>query len=99
MPKINVAIAHQLPPQDVVEKVKPALEKTVSDFQGHDFQIDWSGTSAKFQFKSMAFTITGTMQIDEKQVSVELDLPFAAMMFKEKAKKAIEKNITRALEA
>lgn len=99
MPKINVAIAHELPPQDVVEKVKPALEKTVNDFQGHDFQIDWSDTSAKFQFKSMAFTITGTMRIDEKQVSVELDLPFAAMMFKEKAKQAITKNITRALEA
>ena len=99
MPKINVAIPHQQPPLEVVEKVKPALEKTVSDFQGRDFEIDWSDTSAEFRFKSMAFTISGAMQIDENQVSVELDLPFAAMMFKEKAKKAITKNITRALEA
>ncbi|MCH8923015.1 MAG: polyhydroxyalkanoic acid system family protein [Planctomycetes bacterium] len=99
MPKINVVIAHEQSPQEVIEKVKPALEKTVSDFQGRDFEIDWSDTSAKFRFKSMAFTITGAMQIDEKQVSVELDLPFAAMMFKEKARQAITKNITRALEA
>jgi len=31
-------------------------------------------------------------------VLVEVDLPFAAMMFKDKAEKAITKNITRALE-
>ena len=80
-------------------KDKPALEKKVSVFQGRDFEIDWSDTSAKFRVKSMAFTITGAMQIDEKQVSVELDLPFAAMMFKDKARKVITKNITRALEA
>jgi hypothetical protein len=99
MPKISVAIPHEQPLQEVIEKVKPALEKTVKDFQGRDFEIDWSDTSAKFQFKSMAFTISGAMQIDENQVSVDLDLPFAAMMFKEKAKKAITKNITRALES
>ena len=99
MPKISVAIPHEQPVPEVLEKVKPALEKTVRDFQGHDYEVTWSDASAEFRFKSMAFTIKGAMTVDESQVSVDIDLPFAAMMFKDKAQKAITKNITRALEA
>ena len=36
---------------------------------------------------------------EASDVVVEVDLPFAAMMFKEKAEKAIAKNIGRVLEA
>jgi hypothetical protein len=46
----------------------------------------------------MAFTITGRVLADTSDVVVEVDLPFAAIMFKEKAEKAIAKNITRALQ-
>ena len=99
MPKISVVVPHEQPVAEVLEKVKPALEKTVKDFQGYDYEVDWTETSAEFRFKSMAFTIKGAVKVDESQVSVELDLPFAAMMFKDKARKAITKNITRALEA
>lgn len=98
MPKINVVIPHEQPVPQVLQKIKPALEKTVKDFQGYDYEVEWSDTSAEFRFKSMAFTISGSMHVDENQVSVDLVLPFAAMMFKDKAKKAITKNITRALE-
>ena len=33
------------------------------------------------------------------EVVVDVELPFAAMMFKDKAREAIEKNVRRALEA
>jgi hypothetical protein len=46
----------------------------------------------------MAFTIKGTATAQPGEVIVEIDLPFAAIMFKDKAERAITKNVTRALE-
>jgi hypothetical protein len=98
MPKVTVTVPHDKEPEHLVEKVKPAIEKTVQDFQGHDVQSNWTDRGADFSFKSMAFTIKGKVAIDEKQVVVDVELPFAAMMFKDRAEKAITKNLTRALE-
>ena len=98
MPKVAVAVPHDQPPEEVAEKIKPAIDKTVQDFQGYDVEINWTGCDATFQFKSMAFTIKGKVAVDAQQALVEVDLPFAAIMFKERTEKAITKNLTRALE-
>ena len=97
MPKITVRIPNN-DPQGALAQIRPALEKTVSDFQGHDLELSGDDTNLQFQFKSLAFTITGRVLAEASDVVVEVDLPFAAMMFKEKAEKAIAKNITRALQ-
>ena len=97
MPKINVTIPHQLEKSVAMEKVQPALEKTASDFQGQNLMIDWQEDKANFQFKSLGFSIKGTVVVDASEVVVDLELPFAAMMYKEKAEKGITKNVTAAL--
>ncbi len=99
MPKITVSVDHDRDPQAAAERAKPALEKTAQDFQGRDLEIQWNETDADFSFKSMAFTIKGKVHVDANQVTVEVDLPFAAIMYKDKAEKAIQKNLIRALEA
>jgi Putative polyhydroxyalkanoic acid system protein (PHA_gran_rgn) len=96
MPKITVRVPNS-DPKGALAKIRPALEKTVTDFQGHDLELTDSDSGMAFKFKSMAFTITGRVLTEPTDVVVEVDLPFAAMMFKDKAEKAITKNITRAL--
>ncbi|NIL98352.1 MAG: hypothetical protein GTO53_10710 [Planctomycetales bacterium] len=98
MPKVSVHVAHDKQPDDALAIVQPALEKTVRDFQGRDLEVDWQDTRGTFSFKSMAFTIKGHVAIQDEAVVVDIDLPFAAMMFKEKAEKALKKNISRAFE-
>jgi hypothetical protein len=97
MPKITVRVPHALEPAAAFAKVQPALEKTVTDFQGHDLAMEGNETSADFTFKSLAFTIKGRTEVKPGEVVVEIDLPFAAMMFKDKAERAVTKNISRAL--
>jgi hypothetical protein len=87
-----------LDPAAAFARVQPALEKTVRDFQGHDLELSGTETSAQFTFKSLAFTIKGQAQAQAGEVVVEIDLPFAALMFKDKAERAVTKNVTRALE-
>jgi hypothetical protein len=38
MPKITVRVPHN-DPKGAIAKIRPALEKTVSDFQGHDLEL------------------------------------------------------------
>jgi hypothetical protein len=99
MPKITVRVPHVLDPAAAFAKVKPALEKTAHDFQGQDVEIAATDTSATFSFKSLGFTIKGQAQALAGEVLVEVDLPFAAMMFKDRAEKGIQKNVARALDA
>jgi hypothetical protein len=92
MPKISVRV----PSDDskaALAKIRPALEKTAADFQGQDLRITGDDSSLDFKFKSLAFTISGRAMAMPGEVLIEVDLPFAAMMFKEKAEKAIAKNI------
>ena len=98
MPQVSVAVSHALDPEEVIARARPVIEKTVKDFEGRDVEVRWQDRSADFSFKSMAFTIKGQLTVDESQVALDVELPFAAMMFKDKVEKAVRKNLTRALE-
>jgi hypothetical protein len=98
MPKITVKLPHSLGATEAFGKLRPALEKTAKDFQGRDLQIESTETKATFSFKSMAFTIKGIAEASDTEVVVNVDLPFAAMMFKDQAERAIAKNIKRGLQ-
>lgn len=97
MPKITVKVPHPGDPKETFAKIRGALEKTARDFQGQDLQIEADDTSCNFTFRSLAFTISGRAMATPAEVIVEFDLPFAAMMFKETAEKALHKNLSRVL--
>jgi hypothetical protein len=98
MPQVNVKVPHGLDPQAAFTRLKPALEKLAKDFQGENLELTTTDTTAAFSFKSLGFTIKGQAEARPGEVVVDVELPFAAMMFKDKAQEAIEKNVRRALE-
>lgn len=97
MPKLVVRVPHALLPAEAMSRVRQALEKTVHDFQGRELVVQPSDTAVDFTFQSLAFTIRGQARTENDQIVVEVELPFAALMFKDKAERAITKNVTRAL--
>ena len=97
MPKLTIRVPHTFDAATAFAKIQPALEKTVTDFQGSGLEMIKTDTAAEFSFKSMAFTIKGRAEATPSEAVVEVDLPFAALMFKDKAERAITKNLTRAL--
>ena len=97
MPDVTVEVPHKMDPQEVIDKAKPVLEKTIEDFEGHDLDMQWTDNRADFSFKSLAFTIKGNMVVEADKLAVTIQLPFAAMMFKDKVQQAITKRLTRAM--
>lgn len=98
MPKVVVAVPHSDDADEIVRRAEPYIEKIVEDFQGEDLELEWEGRRADFTFTSLTFKIKGDVEVDENQIAVGVDLPFAALMFKDKVEKAIKKNLTRAVE-
>jgi len=97
MPNVIVEVPHDKDPQDVISKAQPVLEKTIEDFEGHDLNMEWTDNQAEFSFKSLAFTIKGNMLVEADKITVTIELPFAAMMFKDKVQGAITKRLTKAI--
>ena len=99
MPIVSVSVPHNRDPDDVVKSAQPHMQKLVDDFEGRDLEMEWNGHNADFAFTSLAFRIKGKIAVDNEKIAVEVNLPFAAIMFKDKVKKALTKNLTRAVEA
>ena len=97
MPAVVVEVPHNLDSQEVIAKAKPVLEKTIGDFEGHNLDMQWSDNRANFSFKSLAFTIKGNIVVESDKLAVTIELPFAAMMFKDKVEQAISKRLTKAM--
>jgi hypothetical protein len=97
MPQIKVKVPHGLDAQTAFARLKPALEKLAKDFQGDNLELTTTDTTAAFSFKSLGFSIKGQAEARPSEVVVDVELPFAAMMFQDKAKAAIEKNVSAAL--
>ena len=97
MPKVSVVVPHSRDPKQVIERAKPAMEKMVHDFQGSNLVINSTDSALDFSFKSFGFTIKGDAQSRPGELAINVDLPFAAMMFKDMAESAIRSNVEEAL--
>lgn len=100
MPKVTVNIPHNLDKQAVYDKLVPVFNKLIEAFEGKDIEVneDRDNFAADFKFKSLGFTINGIGSVKDDEVTTEVNLPFAAMMFKGKVEKAITKYVTEGLE-
>jgi Putative polyhydroxyalkanoic acid system protein (PHA_gran_rgn) len=99
MPRVSVTVPHQYPPEEVIQRAGPHIEKMIEDFEGRDFDLNWTGNHGEFSFSSLIFQISGEIDVTADSITIAVDLPFAAMMFKDKVEKAIHKNLSRVVAA
>lgn len=97
MPKVTVSIPHQQPVEEAKTKIQPAIQTVLEAFNATDVMVNWTGDDAVFQCKSMGFSIKGTGKVEANKVEITVDLPFAALMFKDRVEKSLTKHLTRAL--
>jgi hypothetical protein len=98
MPKVTVTVPHNRDPKKVIAKAKPAMEKMVHELQGSNLVIESTETTLDFSFKTFGFAIKGDAEARPSEIEINVDLPFAAMMFKDMAASTIRSSVTQALE-
>ncbi len=100
MPKVSITIPHVLGRDVAAERLKHFMERLKEKHQDKvgDLKEEWSGDTMKFSFTTFGFKISGTGALTESDVKMDIDLPFAAMMFKGKIESEIRETLTRILQ-
>ncbi len=99
MPNFNIAVPHQLGQQEAAGKLKGFLEQVRSRYQSQvsDLEENWNGNTLSFGFKTYGFNIKGNVIVEEQQVELDGNLPFAAVAFKGKIEQSIRDELEKVL--
>lgn len=99
MPKITVTVPHAHGQAGAASRLggfMGEIKKKYAD-QIKIVEENFGDSSGTFAFKTMGMTISGQVAIGEKDVKVDCDLPFAAMMFKGKIEKELRDSLVKVL--
>lgn len=99
MPKLSITLPHSLGREQAAERLKSFMDRLKEKHKDQvgNLQEEWAGDSLKFSFTTFGFKISGVGQLAESDVKMDIDLPFAAMMFKGKIESEIRDTLTRIL--
>jgi len=91
MPALNISVPHSLKPEEAVQRIQKLVSGVKTKFADKvsDVKEKWSGNNGEFSFKAMGFDIAGIIEVDHKEVRIQSNLPFAAMMFKSRIESTI----------
>lgn len=82
---------------DMARKVaKKAFESYAERFEKYNPTAEWtSDTHANFGFEAKGVKLSGNLQLREKAIDVEMDVPFIFKPFRSKALDVIEREIDK----
>lgn len=92
MPALKFSVPHQLGRQEARRRLDSLFPKLQTQYSQFINQVDyeWHGDTCNFDLKVKGFTISGDLTVEEALVNMSLNLPFAAMLFKDKIQQTIE---------
>ena len=99
MPKFNVKVPHALTQAEAQERLNrfaDILREKFKDSVG-DLEQNWEGNALAFRFKTFGIPLSGKISVGDKDLVVDGDLPFTAMMFKGKIEEGFRDTVRKAL--
>lgn len=96
MPKIEKTYTHTLNIKEAFEYAKVSVNMLLQAFEATEIDVKTQGnTFLEFSCKSLGFDITGSAIINPENVFVVINLPWAAMGFKGRVDKALDKQFAQ----
>src|SRR5688500_11718369 len=101
MPKFGVTVPHQLTKDDARSRLERFVELLQTKFEGKvsDLNQSWEGDTLKFSFKTYGIQLSGGIAVDDNELKLDGELPFAAMMFRGKIESDIKEQLERIVAA
>ena len=96
---MKIVKPHGTTAREAREKLERAFPGLIARFGDSVSQLEhtWHGEGARFSFKATGFNVKGTLVVNEKDVVLDLKLPFAAMMFEGAIRPRVEQELERIL--
>src|SRR4030095_12588928 len=91
MSAIKISIAHKLARDEAVRRVKDLLSGLQHQHRDSvsDIKEDWKSNVGTFSFNAMGFPISGQITVNDNDVELKGDVPFAVSLFSGKIKSMI----------
>ncbi len=99
MPKVNIAIPHELGQEEATRRLQERFHTVKDQFGGQisDLQEEWEPNGLRFSFRVMGLKVSGAVTSEPTEVQVAADLPMAAMMFKGTIEQQIRDELSKML--
>ena len=95
-----VTIPHSLGREEAIRRLRTGIGRVHTEFDGKIGHVEdtWTGDHLDFRFVALGQSVTGTVDVADDSVRLEVQLPWVLSMFAEKAKGLIQKQGTLMLE-
>jgi hypothetical protein len=84
MPALNMATTHALGREEAVRRLKEKFDHVRATYGNKvgDLREEWKGNTLEFGFKATGMKVSGTVTVEDAEVRLDAQLPFAAIVFK-----------------
>ena len=84
MASLNLNIPHRLSKEEALARIKNMLSNLKEENKNivSDVQENWQGNKGDFSFKAKGFNLTGNIVVNDADVQINSNLPFAVSFFK-----------------
>jgi hypothetical protein len=91
MPRVTTEAPHTLGREEAVRRLKDKFSMVQAAYgaQVSDLHEQWTDSTFSFGFRAMGMKVSGTLEVEDSQVRLAVDLPLAAMMFKGKIQQQV----------
>lgn len=99
MPNIRVVVAHNLPQDEALTRVKAFVTQMKTQYgnMASSFQESWEGYIGTFTGSGSGMSASGTVTVNPADVTLELTVPAIAMFMKGTIESGAREQLTRAL--
>jgi hypothetical protein len=101
MPSIKMSVPHNLSSETALERLKNMTEQIKKQYGNmvQNLKESWAGNTGAFSFTVMGFDISGNVHVEDREVNMEGQIPFAALAFKGKIESVIRDKMTELLQS
>jgi hypothetical protein len=91
MPSLAMSVPHQLPPEEALRRIQNLLADLKQQYgdQVKDLTESWSGNDGQFSLTAMNMRISGTLSVHPHEVTLNGNIPFAAVPFRSQIQQLI----------
>jgi putative polyhydroxyalkanoate system protein len=101
MPKFSVQVPHTLTPDEARARLDRFAEVLQHKYpnQVSDLEQSWENDTLRFRFKTYGIPLEGGIIVGERDLNLNGDLPFSAMMFRGKIESTIREELEQLMAA
>jgi hypothetical protein len=99
MPSFNMSVPNPLGQEEALSKIQNLLGQVKEEHGDKisDLQESWSGNTGTFSLTAMGMKVSGTLAVKPDEVTIDGNIPFAAVPFKGQIEKVIREQAEKVL--